>query len=179
MILAVMSSTAVAVSDLPEVEVLPDDLVAESVDLGTVSEDAVSPLAIGDYGVGTNNVSIFAGVAQKLPFGVNYVYWRDSQYVYKFAYGSDLSLSGTTFSADNVDVITYNINSSWNDEPSYTFGSDSGFRLSAGDSLVWSNLGLYPDLTGGDIYGKITAFCLVGYGVFYLLRRIVWRCFGG
>ena len=109
MILVVMSSTAVAVSDLPEVEVLPDDLAVESVDLGAVSEDAVSPLAVGDYGVGTSYVEIFAGCAAKLPWGVNYVYWRDSQYVYRMVYGYDLSYSGGTFRGSDLEYIEYDV----------------------------------------------------------------------
>lgn len=182
MILVGMSSTAVAVSDLPEVEVLPDDLVTESVDLGAVSEDAVSPLAVGDYGVGTSYVEIFAGSAVKLPWGVNYVYWRDSQYVYRMVYGYDLSYSGGTFRGSDLEYIEYDVRGSgWNDNvPQFTSGTDSSFSLSPGTALVWSNLGPYPTLTdGGGMYAQLAAFCLVGYGVFYLLRRIVWRCFGG
>ena len=59
-------------------EVLREDVYDESVDLEYLPEATVMASSIApDYGVGTSNTAIFAGLARKLPYGVNYVYWRE------------------------------------------------------------------------------------------------------
>lgn len=160
-------------------EVVRADVHDESLNLEYLSENAVMATSIApDYGVGTSNTAIFAGLARKLPYGVNYVYWREGHYTYVFAYGRDLVLSGTTFRADRVDTVTYNTNPGYDRQASYVLGSESNFSLSANDYLVWSNLGHYPTLEDGrDIVAQTTLFVVVGYGIFYLLSRIIWRRF--
>lgn len=154
-------------------------LYPESTDLEYISEAAALASSLNpDYGIGTSNTAIFAGVARKLPFGVNYVYWRASRYEYCLAYSANLVLSGTNFRADSVDIITYNTNSGYDEQATFTSRHVSNFSLSAGSYLVWSNLGVYPSLEDGrDILAETALFVLVGYGIFYLLSRIVWRRF--
>lgn len=161
--------------------VVSEDVYDESLDLEYLPEDAVMATSIApDYGVGTSNTAIFAGLARKLPYGVNYVYWREGRYTYVFAYGRDLELVGTTFRASSVDIITYDTNSGYDRQASYVHGSQSNFSLSAHDYLVWSNLGHYPTLEDGrDIVAQTMLFVVVGYGIYYLLSRIIWRRFGG
>lgn len=165
--------------DLDEVEEGVAYLPAESFDLEYLPQDAALGSSIDpDYGVGNSNTAIFAGVARKLPFGVNYVYWRASRYEYCLAYSADLVLSGNNFRADSVDIITYNTNSNYSEQASFTASHVSNFSLPAGSYLVWSNLGNYPSLEDGrDILAETALFVLVGYGIFYLLSRIVWRRF--
>lgn len=176
-----MLSISVAAYDVYSLDVVEDGasvLYVESSNMEYLPEASSYGSISDSYGVGTSNVSIFAGVARKLPFGVNYVYWREGQYEYCFAYGADLGLSGTTFSADNVDIITYITNSGYNRQATFTHSVESGFSLSAGNYLVWSNLGHYPTLEDGrDIIAETTLFVLVGFGVFYFVSRIVWRRF--
>lgn len=162
-------------------EVAREDVYDESFDLEYLPQDAVMATSIApDYGVGTSNTAIFAGLARKLPYGVNYVYWREGRNTYVFAYGRDLELSGTTFRASRVDTVTYDTNSGYDRQASYVHGSESNFSLSAHDYLVWSNLGHYPTLEDGrDTVAQTTLFVVVGYGIFYLLSRIIWRRFGG
>lgn len=162
-----------------EAEVGQVELYDESSDLEYIPEVTSLGSSIdSEYGVGTSNTAIFSGLARKLPFGVNYVYWRASQYVYVFAYGRNLELSGSTFRADSVDTVTYNSRPGYDRQASYVHGSERNFSLSADDYLVWSNLGHYPTLDdGGDIYAKTTLAVLVGFGLFYLMSRIMQRCF--
>lgn len=162
-------------------EVVSADVYDESVNLEYLPENAVMATFVApDYGIGTSNTEIFAGLARKLPYGVNYVYWREGRYTYVFAYGRDLELSGTTFRASRVDTVTYNTYNGYDRQPSYVHGSESNFSLSANDYLVWSNLGYYPTLEDGrDTVAQTTLFAVVGYGIFYLLSRIIWRHFGG
>lgn len=162
---------------IEEAEVPVIYVLDESVNMEYFPEIAALGAFNDNYGVGTSNTAIFAGVARKLPFGVNYVYWRASRYEFAFAYGSDLKLNGTTFTADNVNVITYNTNTE--PQSTFTLSTQSNFSLSANNYMVWSNLGHYPSLDdGGDIYAKTTLAVLVGFGVFYLMSRIMRRCFG-
>lgn len=161
-------------------EVVSEDVYDEGFDLEYLPENAVMDAALNpEYGVGTSNTAIFSGLARKLPYGVNYVYWREDRYNYVFAYGRDLELVGTTFRAARVDTVTYNTNSGYDRQASYVHGSQSNFSLSAHDYLVWSNLGHYPTLDDGrDTLAQTTLFVLVGSGLFYLLSRIIWRRFG-
>lgn len=162
-------------------EVVSGDVYNESVGVEYLQEDAVMASSIApDYGVGTSNTAIFAGLARKLPYGVNYVYWREGRNTYVFAYGRDLELVGTTFRGDSVDTVTYDTNSGYDRQASYVYSSQSNFSLSAHDYLVWSNLGHYPTLEDGrDTVAETTLFVVVGYGIYYLLSRIIWRRFGG
>ena len=137
--------------------------------------------AAGDYNLGTTNVAIFEGLVAKVPIGDHYVYWRDGQYSYKFAYG-DLSLVGTTFSANgDITLISYDtVGSSYNSYYTYDVSTDSNFRLSASNKLVYSDLGSYPGLGVKEViqYGAITAYTVVCFAIFLLLDRLRSSCFG-
>lgn len=165
------------VSDL---EVQVSDLEDQVMFLENEVELLSSYDAAGDYNLGTTNVAIFEGLVAKVPFGDNYVYWRDGQYSYKFAYG-DLSLEGTTFSGNgNITVISYDTNgSSYNSYYTYDVSSDSNFRLSASNKLVYSDLGCYPGLGEKEVieYGAITAFTAFGAVLFALFDRLRSACF--
>lgn len=174
----VLSVTARAV----EFDVPVQDYVFEEVVENVGSEvfgmeylPQASPLAsIGDsYGIGTSYVSIFSGIARKLPPNVNYVYWREGRYDYRLAYGRDLVLNSTVFSSSApVVVVSYVTNDSYSEQPTFSVGSDSNFRLNASNYLVYSNLGDYPCLEDGrDSIAQIVSLsCVVGFGLLFVLR---------
>lgn len=126
------------------------------------------------YGVGTTYLSIFQGIAQKLPYGVHYVYYRESQYEYCLAYSRDLSLAGSRFTAPTVTVVTYRSISGSGTQPTYLVAQQSAFSLSAGSYLVWSDLGDYPSLyeRGPEDYAKLTCVMLAAMQLFYLWRSL-------
>lgn len=126
------------------------------------------------YGVGTSNISIFGPIASKLDYGVHYVYWRESQYEYCFAYSDSLMLNGTRFSASSATVVSYNTSSSYQTQASFTVSTDTNFSLDAGDYLVWSDLGNYPVLyeRGVEDYGKTACIILASFGLYYLFGRL-------
>ena len=136
--------------------------------------EAAPLAAVNDsYGVGTSNVTIFSGIARKLPPDVNYVYWRESRYDYRLAYGRDLVINGHVFSsASPVVVVSYLTNSNYSEQPVFSVGSDSNFHLNASNYLVYSNLSDYPCLDDGrDSNAQIIAMsCVVGLGLFLVLR---------
>lgn len=134
-----------------------------------------APLAVVNdgYGIGTSYVGIFAGIARKLPPNVNYVYWREGRYDYRFAYGRDIVLNGSVFtSASPVVVVSYVTNDSYSEQPIFSVGSDNAFRLNASNYLVYSNLGDYPCLEDGrDSNAQIISLsCVVGLGLLFVLR---------
>ena len=126
------------------------------------------------YGVGTSNISIFGPIASKLDYGVHYVYWRESQYEYCFAYSDSLMLNGTRFSASSATVVSYNTSSSYQTQASFTVSTDTNFSLDAGDYLVWSDLGNYPVLyeRGVEDYGKTACIILASFGLYFLFGRL-------
>lgn len=136
----------------------------------------VEPLAdiSPGYGVGTSNLSIFQAVAKKLPYGVHYVYYRESQYEYCLAYSRDLVLSGSRFTAPTATVVTYRTYTGGSSQPTYSVAEQSGFSLSAGNYLVWSDLGDYPTLyeRGPEDYAKLTCVMLAAMQLFYLWRSM-------
>ncbi len=136
--------------------------------------EAAPLAAVNDsYGVGTANVSIFSGIARKLPPDVNYVYWREGRYDYRLAYGRDIVVNGNVFSsASSVVVVSYLTNSNYSEQPVFSVSSDSNFHLNASNYLVYSNLGDYPCLDDGrdSIAQIISMSCVVGLGLFLVLR---------
>lgn len=123
----------------------PVTLSVESVE--QLAETIAVYNAADGYNLGTSYASIFAGVAYKVPFGQHYVYWRDGQYSYKFAYG-DITLEGTEFIGNgDITICSYDTSSSgYNSVYHWTTGVDSNFSLSGNDALVYSDLGSYPDI---------------------------------
>ena len=142
-------------------------------------EEILSPLGLAasidpGYGVGTSNTAIFSGIAQKLPYGCHYVYWRSGQYVYSLAYSEALALSGSRFSADTVTVVSYQTSSGYNSQATFTVSEESDFTLSAGNYLVWSDLGSYPQLYSreGVDYAKTACIILCSFGLYYLFHHL-------
>lgn len=140
-------------------------------DIGLLGD--ISPYIVQQYGIGTTNLEIFDRIAAKLPLGVDYVFFRDNQYLYSLVYG-DLSLSGTSFSGKNCTRIDYYTYTGGNQQATFSVSSVASFSLSAGSYLVYSNLGEYPILGGaqGALRYKILDYAVIGIlSVFLLLWR--------
>ena len=154
-------------------EVMPneDEFVRDSFFSFRLLPDLSSPMIFQQYGVGTQNLEIFDRIASKLPLGVDYVYFRDSQYVYSFVYGY-LSYSGTSFSGSDVTRINYNTYSGSSQQPTFTVSTVNSFNLSVSNWLVYSNLGDYPSLggsQGGYRFEVLTQSFLLLFTMFYVL----------
>ena len=119
---------------------------------GGVRTYAARSVSFGSYdNVGTNNLTMFQGLASKVSPSDSYVYARTGNYSYVFAWG-DLQLEGTTFSG-SADYAVYERTS--NNTSTYTFSvyHDDNFQLRAGSYLVYSDLGNYPGI-GGSEYAR-------------------------
>lgn len=141
----------------------PDDLAAI-----LQSADSISLLA--DYGTADNslpsgNFLIYSqGLADRVPWGQHYVCWRDdgsynsTQY---FAYG-DLAEDGGHFTG-SVQVCEYYYVSS---QSGYrlSWSSDNNFSLDGSNGFVYSDLGNFPSLNGGETFEEAALF-LLGFDV--------------
>lgn len=129
-------------------ETLPDNsyvavLTADEVELLSNYDDYT------DGTISTTVLSYFEGIVPKI--GDNdYVLFRDEQYVYRFAYG-DMEYADGMFSGD-VDMITYTASSGYSSTYSVDYSEDATFSLSPSGVAVYSNLGMYPELTTAVSY---------------------------
>lgn len=134
-----------------------------------------------DYTLGTSNVAIFSGLVSKVPWGQHYVYWRDGQYTYRFAYGK-LTFANGRFTGDGNDitVIAYDTESGYNSSYTYSSSVDSSFVLTPGNRLVYSDLGHYPGLADKEVqkYVTMSAFVLCAAAFWCLGGSIRRACFG-
>ena len=149
-------------------------LLITSIMVGVVSAAEISD----EYGVGTSNTAIFAGVVEKLPFGTHYVYWRESQYVYALAYSETLAFDGAAFTAEDVTVVCYDTSGGYQVAPVFIVDEQVDWELAPEDGLVYSDLGHYPDLIerGGVTYEALACVILCSFAVWYLLERFVRAC---
>lgn len=155
-------------------EILPssdDEYLHDSIINFRLIPDLSSPFIVQQYGVGTSNLEIFDRIAAKLPLGVDYVYFRDNQYLYSFVYG-DLSYSGSSFTGSNVKRIDYYTYTGGSQQPTFTVSNVGSFNLSVGNWLVYSNLGDFPSLGGAQgvyRYEVLTQVILLLFTLFYVL----------
>lgn len=112
-----------------------------------------------DSSMSTSVIAYYDDVLPKLG-NVHYVLFRSGQYDYRLVYGKDLEYSNGYFSADSVQYVAYSTRY-------YTWsqGMERSFGLSAGNYLVYSDLGDYPMLHSESIY----QWLLILLGAVYLL----------
>lgn len=110
----------------------------------------------------------------------NYVIWRNGQYEYKLAFGSDLRVADGVFTG-SVDMVTLSNSSSYNSIYQMFFSSDSSFVLNnSNDYIIFSNLENYPDICGGvksyEVQTIVVALAIpFAFALIYLLFRCVRR----
>ena len=141
----------------------PDDLV--SILQGADSISLLADYVSSDNSLPSGNFLTYAqGLADRVPWGQHYVCWRDdgsynsTQY---FAYG-DLSEDGGQFDG-SVQVCEYYYVSS---QSGYrlSWSSDNNFSLDGSNGFVYSDLGNFPSLNGGETFEEAALF-LLGFDV--------------
>lgn len=120
-------------------------------------------------------VTYFADVLNSLKPDVDYVIYRSGQYDYSMCVGN-LEFNNNTFtSADTVTI--YNIstnNSSYNNYYQYSVSDRNNYSLNCSNTLVYSNLGNYPNVQErGSYYEEVTIILLS----VILLFNIIWKIF--
>lgn len=150
-------------SDNTVVIISPDDLA----DILQAADDIA---LLADYGTSDNSLpsgnflTYAQGLADKVPWGQHYVCWRDdgsynsTQY---FAYG-DLSEDSGQFEG-SVQVCEYYYVSS---QSGYrlSWSTDNNFSLDGSNGFVYSDLGNFPALNGGETFEEAALF-LLGFDI--------------
>lgn len=131
-----------------------------------------------EYGVGTNYNAYFAGLVSGFDSGYHYVFYRSGQYEYTCVYSEDLALAGGTFTAESAKVAVLDNSGSYSSPPTWNVYEETDIRISAADSLVYSDLGDYPDLIERREvqYAELTVVILCSFAVWTLLDRLVAAC---
>lgn len=161
-------------------EVMDDEFVSDSGsdtvviispdDLADILQSADSISLLADYGTSDNSLpsgnflAYAQGLADRVPWGQHYVCWRDdgsynsTQY---FAYG-DLSEDGGQFTG-SVQVCEYYYVSS---QSGYrlSWSIDNNFSLDGSNGFVYSDLGNFPSLNGGETFEEAALF-LLGFDI--------------
>lgn len=161
-------------------EVMDDEFVPDSGsdtvviispdDLAAILQGADSISLLADYGSSDNSLpsgnflTYAQGLADRVPWGQHYVCWRDdgsynsTQY---FAYG-DLSEDSGQFTG-SVQVCEYYYVSS---QSGYrlSWSSDNNFSLDGSNGFVYSDLGNFPALNGGETFEEAALF-LLGFDI--------------
>ena len=149
------------------VQALETKVIGLEQDVDTLSlEVAALSAAVSDYNLGTTNLAIFEGVVEKIPFGLHYVYWRDSEYRYCLAVGPLTVSAGIFSSSEPVTVYTYERHYSSGDSYyTWSVSTDASFSLTCGSRLVYSDIGGYPAISGREVnrYDAVTAYCALGF----------------
>lgn len=141
----------------------PDDLLS-------ILQGADDVALLADYGIADNGLpsgsflTYAQGLADRVPWGQHYVCWRDdgsynsTQY---FAYG-DLSEDGGQFEG-SVQVCEYYYVSS---QSGYrlSWSNDNNFSLDGSNGFVYSDLGNFPSLNGGETFEEAALF-LLGFDI--------------
>lgn len=121
------------------------------------------------YDTGSMSTSVVTYMGDVVPKlgAVHYVLFRSGQYTYRLYYSEDMVYDAFSFSAGDAQYIEY-------DTRYYTWstGSETNFTLSAGDYLVYSDLGGYPMLDSDNIGIYLVAFVVVVCLLIYIFSRM-------
>lgn len=105
--------------------------------------------------ISTTYLSYFEDLTSKIGLNDDYVFFRSGQNEYTMAVG-DLDLVNGTFVGSSVKIYQiYSTSiSGYNTIYSFSNRTENGFVLQVASSLVYSNLGSYPDLIQRNDYNE-------------------------
>lgn len=89
--------------------------------------------------ISSTYLDLFRGFLPKLSYKEHYVLYRESQYIYSFVFGEDLSFSGSTFNGTNLTRVYFNAYNTG----TYGHSVESSFSLNPGSTVVYTDLGTY------------------------------------
>lgn len=152
-------------------------LISVLLALAVISAVPITASAASVYqegNISTTYVTYFEDILGKLSPFDDYVFFRSGQYEYTMCVGDLTYSNGWITSNTECDIYQiYSTTSGYNNVYQMRFSNSIGYALEAGDSLVYSNLGGYPDLTERSDYIETAVLLLVLVAVFMsLIARI-------
>lgn len=118
-------------------------------------------------------ITYYRDILAGVPVTDNYVVFRSNQYEYIMVTG-DIVYNNGLFTSE-TECTTYTIGTSGNYNASYSFniGTISSLVLDAGDEIVYSDLGTYPQLEErGAKYEILTTILIVAICVGYVCKSV-------
>lgn len=121
----------------------------------------------------TTYVQYFKDILSGANINDNYVAFRSGQYQYTMVVG-DLEYGNGTISLNDTGIVyTFTQSGNYNSQYKYNTNEITNFSVSAGDSIIYSDVGQFPHLVERGVH--IETFILItlcGMCVFGLIERI-------
>lgn len=131
--------------------------------------------SVYDGNMSNTYVTYFKDIVSGIGFNDHYVAFRSGQYEYTMVCG-DLTYDGNQFILNSPgQVYTFTTDSSYGSYYRYNVSSIENFSLVTNDSIIYSDIGQYPQLVSrGEKYEMLSAVLMctfmLGFVVFNLLR---------
>lgn len=130
-----------------------------------------SSYTVYDGTLSSTYVQYFEDALSNRAFYEKYVIFRSGQYQYVMAVGNLTLSNGKISSEDEVTIYTINVNSSYNSNITYNVTADSAFTLTPDDSLIYSNLGMYPSVESLEVNYEVLTSVLLAVIITMLIIR--------
>lgn len=103
-----------------------------------------------DGAISTSVLQYFRDIAVKLPYGMDYVFFRVNDYEYRMVYGEGIEYENGVFTGSALSYVRYYRPDRYNSDWLFDSGNEGTFRLTTKGYLVYSNVGeRFPVLNGG------------------------------
>lgn len=151
-------------------------LVALALLVATCNGAHAATYTVYDGNPSNTYIQYFKDTLTKIPLGDHYVAFRSGQYSYTMVVGDIAFNNGVFSSTDTCAVFTIESDNSYNGYYSYSQSDIANFQLNAGDKILYSDLGHYPDLEErGQKYEILTTILIVVVCVGYVVRCIFYH----
>lgn len=126
--------------------------------------------------ISSTYLQYFRDIVSGIGFNDNYIAYRSGQYDYTMVVGK-FDYDGNTFRLDG-DGTRYTITNSnnYNSYYSYSVSTIENLSLTVGDKIIYSDMGLYPQLVDrGAKYETLTTYLLCIALLYIIISRIFFR----
>lgn len=121
-------------------------------------------------------VTYFKDIVSGIGFDDNYVGFRSGQYTYTLIVG-DIDYSNNIFTATNCKEYVFETSSGYSSQYKYYVNDLTEFSLSATDTIIYSDMGNYPQLVErGAKYEILTMFIICICCLCVVINRIFFKC---
>lgn len=118
-------------------------------------------------------IQYYRDILSGIPITKNYVVFRSGQNQYVMVVGDLVHNNGLFTSDAECSVYTMETSGNYNSYYSYNIDTIDSFYLDAGDKIIYSDLGTYPQLEErGAKYEILTAILIVAVCVGYVCKSV-------
>ena len=141
---------------------------------GTVAQAATYDVYEGNPS--NTYIQYFKDILSGLPLNENYIVFRSGQNSYVMVTGDIVQNNGLFTSDKECNVYTIETTANYNGYYSYNIDTIDSLYVNVGDKIVYSDVGVYPQLEErGAKYEILTTILLVAVCVGYVCRSIFYH----